>query len=170
MIKIERFTELTTQTKEQLDTIIEGEFGQIPIVKETSWALPDWTIINYNHSEIAAFYNVVVREISIDEQHFKAAGINNVITTKKFRGKGLSTKTLSETKTYLFEDLNLDLGLLLCADDLVPFYNRLGWYKIDCPVFFDQPTGKKVWTANTMLLTNRNILYPQKIDLNGLPW
>lgn len=170
MIKIQRFTELAIETKEQLDIIIESEFGHIPIVKQTSWALPDWTIIYYFENEIATFYNVVIREISIDEQYFKAAGINNVITPEKFRGKGFSTNTLLETKKYLFEDLNLDLGLLLCADDLVPFYKRLGWYKVDCPVYFDQPTEKKVWTANTMLLTNGTTLYPQRIDLNGLPW
>lgn len=113
---------------------------------------------------------MVIREISIDEQHFKAAGINNVITPKKFRGKGFSKNTLLETKKFLFEDLNLDLGLLLCADDLVPFYKRLGWYKVDCPVYFDQSTEKKIWAANTMLLTNERTLYPQNIDLNGLPW
>jgi hypothetical protein len=170
MIKIQRFSELSTETKGQLDTIIESEFGHIPIVKQTIWASPDWTIINYCEDEIATFFNVVIRVISIDEQHFKAAGINNVITPEKFRGKGFSTNTLSETKKFLFEDLNLDLGLLLCADDLVPFYKRLGWYRVDCPVYFDQPTEKKVWTANTMLLTNKKTLYPQKIDLNGLPW
>ena len=169
MLKIQRFTELKTEIKNHLGSIIEGEFGHIPIVKETSWSIPDWTIIYYFDNEVATFYNVVVREISIDEKYFKAAGINNVITPEKFRGKGFSTKTLSETN-YLLKELNLDLGLLLCADDLVMFYKRLGWYKVGCPVYFDQPTGKKVWSANTMLLTNGTILHPKKIDLNGLPW
>ncbi len=80
MIKIERFTELSSQTKEQLDAIVEGEFGHIPIVKQTSWAIPDRTIIYYINDEIASFYNVIVRKISIDEDYFNAAGINNVIT------------------------------------------------------------------------------------------
>jgi hypothetical protein len=170
MIKIERYTELAIETKQKLEIIIENEFGHIPIVRETSWASPDWTIIYYHENEIATFYNVVVREVSIDEKLYKAAGINNVITPENFRGRGFSTKTLLETKEYLFHDLNLDLGLLLCADDLVPFYKRIGWHKVDCPVYFDQPTGKNIWTANTMLWTKEIAMQPHKIDLNGLPW
>lgn len=170
MIKIQRYTDLNSATKVELQTLIENEFGHIPIVKETSWALPDWTIIYYLEEEIATFYNVVIREISIDEHKIKAAGINNVITPAKFRGKGYSTKMLTETTNLLFEDIQADLGLLLCADNLIPFYNRLGWYKVNCPVYFDQPSGRKVWTANTMLLTPGKTLKPEIIDLNGLPW
>lgn len=118
---------------------------------------------------LKCFY-MVLREISIDDQHFRAAGINNVIAPIKFRGMGFATKILSETKKYLFENLNSDLGLLFCSNDLVPFYNRIGWYTINCPVYFEQPTGTKIWTANTMLLTNGRIIRTKKIDLNGLPW
>ena len=170
MIEITKYPDLDNGTKSKLENFIEGEFGHIPIVKETEWAKPDWTIILHQNNKIANFYNIIEREIFIDETNVKIAGINNVITPKEFRGNGYASKVLRETEDLIFEDLKSQLGVLLCADDLVPFYKRLKWYKIDCPVYFEQSDRKRLWKANTMLLTKKDKLNPKKIDLNGLPW
>ena len=170
MIEVTKYSELTIQKREQLDIFIQNEFGHIPIVREISWATPDWTIINYCKNKIATFYNIVEGTTTIDGRDFKVAGINNVITPTEFRGKGFSTETLIETKSFLFENLNADLALLLCADKLIPFYQRIGWYEVNCDVHFDQPTGNKIWTAKTMILTKAEKISPTKIELNGLPW
>jgi predicted acetyltransferase len=171
MIEIKKYTDLSPEVKERLVFNIHTEFGHIPIVNETKWAEPGWTIINFKDGEIATFYNIVEREILLDNNMLKCAGINNVITPEKYRGKGLATATLTETESFLFEDLGSDIGILLCADHLVPFYKRLGWYKVNCPVYFDQPGGRKLWQANTMLLTRKaEKVNPGEIDLQGLPW
>jgi len=170
MIEIKKYPELLEQTKDKLNSYIKGEFGHIPIVNETEWATPDWTIVYYENDLIATFYNIVEREIMIDNKAFKVGGINNVITPKEFRGKGYASKTLRETVHIIFDDLNCDLGVLLCADGLIPFYERLNWYKVDCPVYFEQSSGVKLWESNTMLLTKNEKLSPQRIELNGLPW
>ncbi len=170
MIEIKKHGELSAQVKAELNSYIDTEFGHIPLVKETEWARPDWTVIRYEGNCIATFYNIVEREISIDDKTFKVGGINNVITPKAFRGHGYAAKTLKATEYLLFEDLNCDLGLLLCADNLVPFYKKLNWYTVACPVYFDQSTGKKLWASNTMLLTKKEKMDPRKIELKGLPW
>jgi hypothetical protein len=170
MIEIKRHSELSGAVKEELDKLIQYEFGHIPIVQETKWAIPDWTIIYYEDNEIATFYNIIERRVTIEHSNLSAAGINNVITPAKFRGKGFSTRTLRDTEHFIFDNLKSDLGLLLCADDLVPFYKRLNWYKVHCPVYFDQPGETKLWPANTMLLTRRVVQTPKEINLNGLPW
>ncbi len=170
MIEIQKYSELKNQIRNQLDLLIEEEFGHIPLVKEIKWATPDWTIINYYENEIATVYNVIERTVTIDNEQLKAAGINNVITRPKFRGKGFSTSTLADTEHFLFDNLEAKLGLLLCAEHLVPFYRRLSWYNINCKVYFNQASEKKLWTANTMLLSKMSNYDPGKIDLNGLPW
>ena len=170
MISIKKYTELDYETKSTLAQIIEEEFGHIPIVKETEWAKPDWTIVYYEDQQIATFYNIVEREIIMDNVQVKIAGINNVITPKAFRGKGYATKVLRETESLLFNDLQSAFGVLLCADALLPFYERLGWYQIDCPVYFNQSTGEQLWMANTMLLAPGKNVFPKVINLNGLPW
>lgn len=170
MIRIYNTQDLDTSIKNQLDNFIEEEFGHIPIVKETAWAVPNHTIIFYQGDEIAGFYNIVERTITIDGKDYFAVGINNVITPPKYRGKGISSKTLRETEDFIFTELKAELGLLLCADNLLPFYNKLNWYRVQCPVYFEQPSGKKLWAANTMLRTPGRVLSPKEIDLNGLPW
>ncbi len=170
MIEITRFTELDTEIKSALKGFIKNEFGHIPIVKQTEWASPDWTVIYFVGNQIATFYNIIEREISIDGKESKVAGINNVITPKEFRGNGYASKLLSETENLIFEKLKSEFGVLLCADSLIPFYEKLGWYKIDCPVYFKQSVGERLWGANTMLLTKGKKVTPTLVKLNGLPW
>jgi len=148
MIYISKYNELKEEERQFLDGVARDEFGHIPIVQNTEWATPDWSVINSQENSIVTFYNIVVRNISIDNKKVKVAGINNVITPKIFRGRGYSSKTLRSTQTFIFEDLKCKAGLLLCADELIPFYEKLGWYCVDCPVYFDQADGQKLWTAN----------------------
>lgn len=170
MIKIAKYSDLDNATKSTLEHIIESEFGNIPIVKETQWDNPDWTIIYYIDSKIVTFYNMIERIISINDRKVKISGINNLITLKASRGNGYASKILKETENLIFNDIGAELGVLLCADELVPFYQRLDWYKINCPVYFDQSSGEKLWNANTMLLAKNEKIFPQLVRLNGLPW
>jgi hypothetical protein len=170
VIEITRYSKLKQSVRDELDRIIKGEFGHIPIVSEITWATPDWTVILYKDGEIATFCNIIERTVMIDNRNFLASGINNLITPEKFRGQGFATHILKETENFIFENLKSELGILLCADELVPFYERLKWYKVNCPVWFNQPTGAQLWKANTMLRTKEIVIRPDHIDLGGLPW
>ncbi len=170
MIEIKKYSELLEKTKNALNSFIDNEFGHIPIVNETEWATPDWTIVYYKNDLIATFYNIIEREITVDGKIYKIGGINNVITPKEFRGKGYASKTLKNTEKLIFDELKCAFGVLLCADNLIPFYEKLNWYKVKCPVYFEQSSGQKLWGANIMLLTKNEKLNPAKIELNGLPW
>lgn len=170
MIEITKYSELDFGIKDTLNQIIHDEFGHIPIVNETDWADPDLTIIKYQDNEIAAFYNIVERLVNVDGRAMKIAGINNVITPKTYRGKGHASDMLKNTEYLIFDQLKSELGILLCADALIPFYERLGWYSVACPVYFDQAEGERLWKANTMLLSHGKRPSPKIIKLNGLPW
>jgi hypothetical protein len=45
MIKIYKTPDLPVDIQNQIAVCIDNEFGHIPIVKETEWAKPDWTIL-----------------------------------------------------------------------------------------------------------------------------
>lgn len=173
MIKLLDFATLQPELKQQLDHHIAQEFGQVPFVLEREWAQPDWVFTLYAEEQLVAFYNVVLREVSFDGEIYRVAGINNVITPAAHRGKGYASRLLQETKALLFEQLGCGLGLLLCADALVPFYSRLGWYKLgDCALYYQQPGGEQYYDSNTMLqsYTLQPQFSPKHIHLNGLPW
>jgi hypothetical protein len=170
IIEICKTSDLSTEAQNQITEFINNEFGHIAIVKQTEWAKPDWTILYLMDNKIASFCNIVERDILIDSKIVKIAGINNVITSPLFRGNGLSTLLLSETENFIFHKLKREIGLLLCADNLIQFYEKLSWYKVECPVFFSQNEGLKRWAANTMLLSLNKKIDPKEINLNGLPW
>ena len=102
MIKIHGTSTLDLATKNQIEQLVEKEFGHIPIVKETTWASPNWTIIFYQDNEIATFYNIVERNIIVDGKSYFSAGINNVITPGKYRGKGLSKQKVKKNEQFSF--------------------------------------------------------------------
>ena len=170
MITTQKYRDLDAHTKNEMDSRIQTEFGHIPIVADTQWATPGWTVICYEADNIASFYNIVERKILIDDTAMDVGGISNVITNPDYRGKGHASRMLRQTEQVIFEQLKCQLGLLLCADELVPFYERLHWYRANCPVTFRQASGEHLWKANAMLLTRNETLEPRRINLNGLPW
>lgn len=137
-----------------------------------TWSQPDFTVTYTEEKKLVSFYNIVQRDVFFDEKLVAVAGINNVITLPEFRGQGYSSKLLDSTKYFLFDELTVDYGLLLCAKELIPFYKKLGWFDVDSKVFFAQPGNKKEqWNAETMLFSNTETKkHPKEIDLNGLPW
>jgi len=170
MLELVNYSILDEPSKNELISYVDNEFGHIPIVNETEWAIPNWTIINRKENKIVSFYNVVEREILIDGELHKVAGINNVITIKEYRGNGFASTMLKETENEVFDKLNCNIGVLLCADELTPFYENLDWYRVECPVFFNQSSGVKMWKANLMFRTISFKLQPKEVNLNGLPW
>ncbi|MCX2742188.1 GNAT family N-acetyltransferase [Pontibacter anaerobius] len=173
MIIKEKYSELNPFVRSTLSRLVEEQFGHVPFVQEREWALPDWVLAKYEHGEIATVCHVVLRDVSMDGQEYKVAGINNVITPKSYRGKGFASQVLREAEMFIFGELDCTFGMLLCADDLLLFYSRLGWYKLDeYALYYHQPTGEQRYDSNVMLLSppEQGFFFPKHIHLNGLPW
>jgi GNAT superfamily N-acetyltransferase len=166
-----RYLELTTERKQQLDEAARAEFEQFPIVSETHWAIPDWSFLALEGTELAAFYNIIERAVNIDGVRVQVAGLNELVTLPAHRGRGVASRLLRETQAQWFDSLGAECGLLLCADALLPFYSRLGWHQSDARVTFDQPGGPRDWTANCMVLEpSGKARAAREIHLCGLPW
>lgn len=166
-----RFLELPVERRQQLEAAASAEFGQFALVRETQWATPDWSFLAFEGAELAAFYNLVERTVTIDDAAVRVAGLNNLVTLPAHRGRGVASRLLRETQAQWFEYLDADCGLLLCADALLPFYSRLGWENAGARVTYSQPGGHRVWEANCMLIEPRGVRRDaREIDLGGLPW
>jgi GNAT superfamily N-acetyltransferase len=166
-----RHLELPPVTRMQLDAVAHAEFEQYAIVRETEWATADWTFQALEGDEPVSYYNIIDRTVSIDGVATRVAGLNNMVTIPKHRGRGAASALLRETQPRWFEELHAACGLLLCADALLPFYSRLGWQKVNGRVVYSQPDGIRAWTANCMLLNAAcEASSIREIDLCGLPW
>lgn len=147
-----------------------AEFDQFAIVRESEWAPPDWTWLMGDEAP-AAFYHLVERTVRIDGAQVRVAGLHNLVTLPAQRGRGAASELLRQTQPQWFAALDAQLGLLLCADALLPFYTRLGWQRTAARVTFAQPDGPRSWKANCMLLDPAGGLENAvEIDLRGLPW
>lgn len=171
MLEILPYAQLPQSVRMELQTAVDQEFGHIPVVQSTQWATPDWATTLRVQQVLATFYHLVERIILLDDRPYRAVGLNNVITLPAFRGRGHSTQVLRTTELFRWRELHAELAVLLCADTLVPFYERLGCQCTRGATFFVQPAGRRQWTVNTMLRSPKAALpQPTEIDLQVYPW
>lgn len=166
------YDRLPETRRSELAAAASNEFDRFPIVQQTTWAVPDWSVLGTVDGRLACFYHVVLRSVRFDGEAVPVAGLNNLITLPPCKGRGLASRLLRETESWWFEALGARCGLLLCADALVPYYERLGWRSVPSAVRFAQPgLPSQSWAANCMLLhPDGRAASPQVIDLQGLPW
>lgn len=170
-IEVARYAELAPERRAQIDEAAWAEFEQYAIVRENEWATADWTFLGFEADELVAYFNLVDRVVRIDGTPVRVAGLNNMVTMRAHRGKGHASRLLREAQPRWFAEFEFEAGLLLCADVLLPFYSKLGWRKLQCPIVHTQPDGPRTWVANGMLLETAGELEARsQVDLRGLPW
>jgi predicted acetyltransferase len=152
----------------------ERFFGSLPMTTKYSWTGANETRFNVficKNDEIVSRLRIISRKAQIDGEDVPFGGIGGVMTTPAQQRKGFATLALREGERLIFQVLNARLGILLCLPELVPFYKRFGWRKVECPVMFEQPNGMVVWPESAMFLpkTGENWT-PRTINLCGLPF
>lgn len=113
---IKEYNELDQDTKYKLLDVVNNEFGDVPIVTEYEWAIPDWAIILYSNDEIATVAHVVSRTSFFDNEEVKAGGLNNMITVEQYRGKGFAEEVLKSTHELIFEKLQVNTFMYMIED------------------------------------------------------
>ncbi len=181
---IEKYDELNFDFKNQMADLTHAEFGHIPLIANTIWATPDYSLATLVDGQLTTFFHIVIREIFFYGKKVKTAGIQNLITPPQYRGRHYATLALNKGEKFIFDTLKSELALLLCTDSMTPFFQRLGWQKTNLPTFFSQEDSHHhEWQANTMILLppfendlekiiKKNSANDKvaQIDLCGLPW
>lgn len=170
-IQVARYLELPPELRERIDEAAWGEFGKFEIVRQTEWATPDWSFLAYEAGELVAYYNLVERIVRIDDAATRVVGVNNLVTMAGHRGRGHASRLLRETQPRWISELSVEAGVLLCADALLPFYSRLEWRRVSCPIVYAQRNGPRTWSESGMLWEPEGGRMPcRQLDLCGLPW
>jgi hypothetical protein len=72
---------------------------------------------------------------------------------------------------FMRDELQVDLGLLVCGRALVPYYEHLGWRLVKDRLLYDQPAGKQLFHDKVMILPIHAGQIPEgDIDIQGPPW
>jgi len=130
-----------------------------------------FNIQSYLDDELVGFAHVFVRKGLINDSAVLIGGLGSVMTATKHQGSGIGSKTVEIANDVILRNFRADLGVLLCKNTLVPFYEKLWWRRMQRPVIINQPPENIEWPHEAMiLLRHPNDNLPNKLDLCGLPF
>jgi predicted GNAT family N-acyltransferase len=137
----------------------------------THWSDVDWHILITVGEELVSHVEIVEREAFVGQESIRLGGIGGVLTLPAWRGRGLAKVGMQKTQAFMCEELGVDFGLLMCDQEVVPFYSKLGWVEVEGPLVYDQPEGKVVFDDKVMIFACSDMSWPQgMIDIRGYPW
>lgn len=101
----------------------------------------------------------------------RVAGLGGVVTVPEAQGRGLAQRGMRHAAEFMCQEWGVEFGLLFCRDALLPFYERLGWRRVEDSVEIEQPDGPVVSAMNVMVLPCGGREWPAgPVALNSLPW
>jgi hypothetical protein len=137
------------------------------------WAPPQWSVLGWTaEGRLITHVGIVTREGTLDAVPVKIGGIGSVKTHPQAQGRGYASAALRRAATALEDDHHVDFSLLVCQEQLLPFYERLGWLSFPGRLIVEQPGGSIVFTVNHPMVLPGVCPAPHEgvIDLRGLPW
>jgi len=136
------------------------------------WATPHWRIVLSINGQWMSHTGVVERTIEAGERRLPVGGICGVTTRAAHRRKGYSSQVLQSAARFIQDDLKLRFGLLLCEEEMVPFYARLGWQKLHVRPVYQLSDGKgSIPHIVCMVLDCSEEPWPPgAVNLCGTPW
>jgi len=139
--------------------------------REFEWSEPDWRVLVWADGQVVSQVAILERVGRVAGQPVKLGGVGGVIALPDWRGRGFTSAALRRTAAFMCQELRVEFGLLVCEEDVVAFYERLGWRVAEGPLTFDQSGGKATWPAAAMVLPCGGREWPEGvIDLCGRPW
>jgi hypothetical protein len=121
---------------------------------------------------LVAYVGLVVRAGVLDGAPVTIGGVGSVKTHPRCQGRGYATAGLRRAEAALNADHGVAFSLLVCRDDLLPFYARLGWRRFPGRLLVQQPGGRTEFTFNRTMVLPGGRPAPEggTIDLQGPPW
>ena len=135
---------------------IKMEYWPYPFNLQKEWILNNIKFDDYNlmlsiNDALHGFMNLANVSGLLDESSCETfIGVGNVCVSKCDSGKGLGLLIMHAANYYIKE--NRKNGILLCKDELMPFYMKAGWKSNDIKVSI----GEKEIDANIMSLCEIN--------------
>lgn len=137
------------------------------------WSSPQWQVLIYdNQQQLVSHVGMLTHTVKCDGDEAYIGGIGGVLTHPDHRGKGYAATAMQHAGLFLRDSLKVDYSLLVCRDELLPYYGKFGWQKFEGDLLVNQSSGQMKFTFNnTMLLAGtKPIPHCQTIDLCGKPW
>lgn len=120
-------------TNDQIEAICElkSQYWKYPIESQKAWlnnnfSSEDVHLFLYNESTFIGYLSLVKMDSTIiDESNLNLFGLGSVCVSLTEKGKNYGLLLMYLVSFYLKS--NKAIGILLCKEELVSFYNKAGW-------------------------------------------
>lgn len=144
-----------------------------PAQQAIAWASPEWGIlVRDDAGALVGYVGIVVRDAVLDGRAVRVGGIGGVKTHPAARGQGYARAALGRAATFMADELDVAFGVLVCREELLPFYGALDWQPFAGTLLVEQPGGRVPFTFNRPMTLPLREPAPHRgtLDLCGLPW
>ncbi|MGH3650066.1 MAG: GNAT family N-acetyltransferase [Acidimicrobiia bacterium] len=136
------------------------------------WAAPEWGVFVANDTgDLVSYTGVVAREGLVDGTPVRTGGVGGVATHPDHRRRGYAAVGIAHALEFL-RDRGADFAILVCDDNLVDYYTRLGWRRFAGPVINRQHAKEEIFSFNEVMVTDLCSAAPLSgtIDVQGPLW
>ena len=140
-------------------------------ISQWIWTQEDYRLLVRVDNRILAHIAIIERTCLVNNQPVKVGGVGGVGTHPEWRSRGLASLAMRKTADFLKNQLKVEYGVLFCANEMVPYYQRLGWRRIDAPVTFEHHRIRMQSDSPVMYLPCEKPYWPAgDVDVCGMPW
>lgn len=131
------------------------EYADDP-VRRREWRTAQWCVLVTDEDMVASYTGIVIVDGEANDEPVEIGGLGGIATHPDHRGRGLARSSIDIALQHMM-DSGVDFALLVCRDQLVPYYEALGWR------LFAGTTTNRQWGETEVFTFNRVML----IDVAG---
>jgi GNAT superfamily N-acetyltransferase len=167
--EIRRLAELDERELDRIRGLLRAVWPHVDVA-DFEHRHPDMLAAAWDGDELVSFLAIVERIVSVGGRLVPVGGIGGVVTLPEQQGKGLATLVTERAREHLESATDVRFGFLRCQDELLPFYARLGWQRIEASVTY-LTTPSTPPADNAMVQPLRGECWPAgDVDLRGTAW
>lgn len=162
--------DLSQEETEELAAMKRAVYPNSPPATR-EWAPREWGVFVRSDGQLVSYTGIVIRAASVDGDPVVIGGIGGVATHPGHRGKGYAPLGMARALDYMLSR-NVDFALLVCKEELVDYYSKLGWHRFAGRLLETQHGKPEVFTFNEVMVGDLGSPAPATgtIDLEGPAW
>ncbi|HEU4321467.1 MAG TPA: GNAT family N-acetyltransferase [Acidimicrobiia bacterium] len=135
------------------------------------WSPPQWGVFVRDGPTLVSYTGVVIREVALDGREVLVGGIGGVATHPDHRGRGYAPLGMSRALDFMVSR-GVVFALLVCHQELVSYYESLGWKPFGGITINTQHGRLEVFDFNEVMVGDVTGAAPAlgTIDLLGPAW
>jgi GNAT superfamily N-acetyltransferase len=136
-----------------------------------SWRPTETHIFVYAAGTKMCHVGLLRQTVEVADASLEVAGVGGVLVRTDVRGHGYGHAAMDAAEAFAAREMNVEFMLLFCRDAVQAWYDALGWRKVLCATWAEQPSGSVVLPLVSMWKSLRGTRWPDgDVYLRSLPW